>query len=268
MWGLYPHTRLRADIFAQIWETPLASHRRLLPTCLEPRPRLASARSRCPAPGASPTHRRSASACARHRPASARVHLRSCAPPGPCASLMRRPASARAWPPTLLHRAWPLALCTAPSHRVPDARPLVLQQPDMVSSSTPPPPLQPAPPRAPPRPGRPAAPAQVRSSRRATASMPQSVPPRSLACPGSSTTPPDHRAPSSTSAQHPPTTQLELFEFDVSNWRCMDSFKLKLKAIFILECQIGYLKLRFQEIRMNLWYIWIWCFKLELYGLF
>jgi hypothetical protein len=35
----------------------------------------------------------------------------------------------------------------------------------------------------------------------------------------------------------------------------MDCFKLKLKAVFILECQIGYLKLNFLEIRMNLWYI-------------
>jgi hypothetical protein len=35
----------------------------------------------------------------------------------------------------------------------------------------------------------------------------------------------------------------------------MDYFKLKLKVIFVLECQIGYLNLKFQEIRMNIWYI-------------
>jgi hypothetical protein len=37
----------------------------------------------------------------------------------------------------------------------------------------------------------------------------------------------------------------------------MDCFKLKLKAICVLECQIEYLNLKFQEIRMNLLYIWI-----------
>jgi hypothetical protein len=35
----------------------------------------------------------------------------------------------------------------------------------------------------------------------------------------------------------------------------MDYFKLKLKAIFVPECQIGYLNLKFQKIRMNLCYI-------------
>jgi hypothetical protein len=36
-----------------------------------------------------------------------------------------------------------------------------------------------------------------------------------------------------------------IFEIDVSNWRYMDYFKLKLKAIFVLECQIRYLNLKF-----------------------
>jgi hypothetical protein len=35
----------------------------------------------------------------------------------------------------------------------------------------------------------------------------------------------------------------------------MVCFKLELKSIFVLECQIRYLNLKFQEIRMNLWYI-------------
>jgi hypothetical protein len=35
----------------------------------------------------------------------------------------------------------------------------------------------------------------------------------------------------------------------------MDCFKLKLKAICVIECQIEYLNLKFKEIRMNLLYI-------------
>jgi hypothetical protein len=95
-------------------------------------------------------------------------------------------------------------------------------QPGMAGSSTLPPPLQPVPPRAPPRPGRPVAPAPVWSSQRVAASMPRpystprSVPPRSLARPGSSTSLPNHRPPSSTSVQCLSATQLGPTALDVT----------------------------------------------------
>jgi hypothetical protein len=113
---------------------------------------------------------------------------------------------------------------------------LLQLQPGVASSSTPLPSLELTPPRAPPLPGHPVTPAPVRSSRRATTSMPRpsstpqpmpprspaclgfsaSMPHRSSACPGSSTSPPNHRPPTSTSVQCLSATQLGLMALDIT----------------------------------------------------
>jgi hypothetical protein len=197
-------------------------------------------------PASTRAHHRQTSAHTRRHPASARArHLDPGASP-----TRRRP------PPTPGHRSSYIAL----DRWVPDTQPPVLLQPDMAGSSTPLPPLQPTPLRAPPCLGRPATPVQVRSSRRAVASMPRFVPHRSLAFPSSSMTPPDHWSPSSTSVQNPPGTQLELLRCSPSpppmNLKFLEMCMLQCQiGCLMFECQIGCLNLKFQEIRMNLCYI-------------